>query len=120
MIASRFAKTAATSSPFVRNSFSHARDRLREIEHLDRAKQCFARVAAPVMTLPSDQTILNERYRKACRRKLPDGGHYRPPRRPRRPRRSLYRLSSTLTCPMIGTSGLVRVVCDGDVVPSIA
>jgi hypothetical protein len=27
------------------------------------------------MTLPSDQTILNERYRKACRRKLPHGGH---------------------------------------------
>ena len=75
MIASRFAKTAATSNPFARNSFSHTRNRLREIEHLDRAKQCFARVAAPVMTLPSDQTILNERYRKACRRKLPHSGH---------------------------------------------
>ncbi len=27
------------------------------------------------MTLPSDQTILNERYRKTCRRKFPHGGH---------------------------------------------
>ena len=74
MIASRFAKTAATSSPSS-NSFSHTRNRLRQIEHLDRAKQCFARVAAPVMTLPTDQTILNEGYREACRRKLPHGGH---------------------------------------------
>jgi hypothetical protein len=60
---------------FVRNSFSHTWNRLREIEHLDRAKQCFARVAAPVMTLPTDQTVLNERYRKADGRKLPHGGH---------------------------------------------
>ncbi len=61
--------------PFARNSFSHTRNRLREIEHLDRAKQCFGRVAGPVMTLPTDQTILNERYRKACRREVPRGGH---------------------------------------------
>ena len=27
------------------------------------------------MTLPTDQTILNERYRKACRRKFPHGGN---------------------------------------------
>src|ERR1700760_342361 len=57
-----------------RNSLSHTRNCLCKIEHLDRAKQCFARIAAPVMTLPTDQTILNERYRQACRRKLPDGG----------------------------------------------
>src|ERR1700757_4819093 len=58
-----------------RNSLSHTRNCLCKIEHLDRAKQCFARIAAPVMTLPTDQAILNERYRKACRRKLPHGGH---------------------------------------------
>src|SRR5687768_4928731 len=60
---------------FVPNSFSHTRNCLRKIEHLDRAEQCLARVAAPVVTLPTDQTILDERYRKACRCKLPHGGH---------------------------------------------
>jgi hypothetical protein len=50
---------------FIRNSFSHTRNCLREIEHLDRAKQRFARVAAPVMTLSTDQTILNATERPA-------------------------------------------------------
>jgi hypothetical protein len=60
---------------FARNSFSHTRNCLREIEHLDGAKQRFAWVAAPVMALSTDQTILNERYGKAYGRKLPHGGH---------------------------------------------
>jgi hypothetical protein len=57
-----------------RNSRSHTRNRLCQIENLDRAKQCSGRVAGPITTLPTDQTILNERYQKACRRKLPRGG----------------------------------------------
>jgi hypothetical protein len=60
---------------FARDGLSHTRNCLREVEHLDRAKQCFARVAAPVMTFPTDQTILNERYRKARWREFPRGGH---------------------------------------------
>ena len=75
MIASRFAKTAGNIRPFARNSLSHTRNCFRKIEHLDGAKQCFARVASPVMTLTTDQTILDESYRKACRRKLSHCGH---------------------------------------------
>ena len=58
-----------------RNSFSHTRNCFREIEHLDRAKQSLARIAPEVMALSSDQTILDERYLEARRRKLPHGGY---------------------------------------------
>jgi hypothetical protein len=70
-----FREDGRNIQPFARNRFLHTRNSLRQIEHLDRTKQCSARVAGKIMTLPSDQTILYERYRKACRREFPHGGH---------------------------------------------
>jgi hypothetical protein len=58
-----------------RNDLPYTRNGLREIQHLDRAKQRFTRVAPPVVTLPADQAILDERYRKARRRQLPNGSY---------------------------------------------
>jgi hypothetical protein len=73
MIASR--EDGRNVERLTRDSFSHTRNRLCEIEYLDRPEQCFARVAAKIMTLSTDQTILNKRHRKACGRKLPHGRH---------------------------------------------
>ncbi|OBF34051.1 hypothetical protein A5724_17680 [Mycobacterium sp. ACS1612] len=47
----------------VRNDLSHIRNSLGQVEHLDRSKECFARVAAEVLTLPTDQPILDKCYR---------------------------------------------------------
>ena len=69
-----FREDCGNIRPFVRNSLSHTRNCFRKIEHLDGAKQCFARVASPVMALTTDQTILDESYRKAYRRKLSHRG----------------------------------------------
>jgi hypothetical protein len=70
-----FSENGRNVQPSLRKSFSHTRDGLGKIEYLDWAKQRFAGVAAPVMTLSTDQTIFNERYREAGGRKPPDGGH---------------------------------------------
>jgi hypothetical protein len=70
-----FSENGRNVQPSLRNSFSHTRDRLGKIEYLDWAKQRFARVAAPVMTLSTDQTILNQRYREADGRKPAHRGH---------------------------------------------
>ncbi|BBX33258.1 hypothetical protein MMAGJ_25400 [Mycolicibacterium mageritense] len=51
---------------FTRDGFSHTGNCLGEIEHLDRAKQCLARVAAEVVAFPTDQAILDQCGREAC------------------------------------------------------
>ena len=139
MISSRFAKTAATSSPSPEIASRTPGTAFARLNTSIGRSSVLLRVAAPVVALSTDQTILNERYGKAYGRKLPHGGHtahpaahddhvevfanFHLPSLPMIGNVGLeHHQSACLECAdsIRGPGGVVSVVCGRDVVPSIA